>query len=76
MSQTPLPMAVTLDPDVAAEKDRSSRFRQILRFIKEQWVILGFAFACLMGYLFPGESIKRAIDRARLLARDRYGWLT
>ena len=33
-----------------------AKFWKIVNFIKEQWIILGFAFACVMAYLFPCKS--------------------
>lgn len=28
---------------------------KVLKFIAEQWLIIGFGLACLFGYLWPGE---------------------
>lgn len=29
---------------------------KVLKFIAEQWLIIGFGLACLFGYLWPGKT--------------------
>ncbi|KAH8176211.1 SBF-like CPA transporter family (DUF4137) domain-containing protein [Sarocladium implicatum] len=35
---------------------KRAKFWKVVNFIKEQWIILGFAFACVMAYLFPSVA--------------------
>ena len=44
--------------DEHADKDGKGGCMRILNFLKKQWIIIGFALACLMGYLFPGENLR------------------
>ncbi|KAK0389299.1 hypothetical protein NLU13_2874 [Sarocladium strictum] len=42
----------------SSEKSQAERFWKVVRFVKDQWIILGFAFACVMAYLFPSVAAR------------------
>ncbi|KAL2213447.1 hypothetical protein CC79DRAFT_42568 [Sarocladium strictum] len=41
-----------------SHKTKRQRFWQVVNFAREQWIILGFAFACVMAYLFPSVAAR------------------
>jgi hypothetical protein len=53
MSPPPASPAATERRESKARTSRRGGFWKVLKFIKDQWIILGFAFACVMAYLFP-----------------------
>lgn len=53
-----------------SSKTKRQRFWQVVNFAREQWIILGFAFACVMAYLFPCEFVDVVASARRLRPED------
>lgn len=34
---------------------------KVLKFVAEQWLVIGFGLACLFGYLWPGKKVPTSL---------------